>query len=76
MLIFILKKKTRKSLYIQDLSKAYDRVNISKLRLALVRLKIPYNIINLLIDSFKDRINQVVIHLRLMKLFKASGYLL
>ena len=45
---------------LQDLSKAYDRVNISLLRLALLRIKLPNSIINLLIDLFTERQNFVI----------------
>jgi hypothetical protein len=47
---------------LQDLSKAYDRVNVSLLRLALERLHIPYNIVNLLTDLFTDRINNIILN--------------
>jgi hypothetical protein len=47
---------------IQDLSKAYDRVNISLLRLALERIHLPYNVINLLIDLFSERINNIILY--------------
>jgi hypothetical protein len=49
---------------LQDLSKAYDRVNVSLLRLALERIHIPYNIVNLLTDLFTDRINNIIINNR------------
>jgi hypothetical protein len=47
---------------LQDLSKAYNRVNVSLLRIALERLHIPYNIVNLLTDLFTDRINNIIIN--------------
>jgi hypothetical protein len=47
---------------LQDLSKAYDRINVSLLKLALERLHFPYNIVNLLTDLFTDRINNIIIN--------------
>jgi hypothetical protein len=54
---------------LQDLSKAYDRVNVSLLRLALERLHIPYNIVNLLTDLFTDRLNNIIINNSTSKLY-------
>src|SRR5581483_5263498 len=48
-------------LAIQDLSKAYDRVNLSLLKLALKRIHIPFFITNLFISLFTDRSNSVII---------------
>ncbi|CAB5383312.1 unnamed protein product [Rhizophagus irregularis] len=55
--------KDKKQLWIglQDLSKAYDRVNLSLLRLALERLHFPNAIITLLISLFSDRKNNVIL---------------
>src|SRR2546429_4836928 len=47
-------------LYLQDLSKCYDRVNILILRKALLRIKIPFPYVELILDLFKDRTNQVI----------------
>src|SRR5256884_8933318 len=47
-------------LYLQDLSKCYDRVNILILRKALLRIKIPLPFVDLILDLFKDRTNQVI----------------
>src|SRR2546429_8415660 len=47
-------------LYLQDLSKCYDRVNILILRKALLRIKIPLPFVELILDLFKDRTNQVI----------------
>jgi hypothetical protein len=47
---------------LQDLSKAYDRVNISLLRLLLERLHKSYNVINILINLFSDHINNIIKH--------------
>jgi hypothetical protein len=54
---------------LQDLSKAYDRVNVSLLRLAIERLHIPYNIVNLLTDLFTDRLNNIIINNRTSSLY-------
>jgi hypothetical protein len=54
---------------LQDLSKAYNRVNVSLLRLALERLHIPYNIVNLLTDLFTDRFNNIIINNRTSNLY-------
>lgn len=52
----------KKKLYImiQDLSKAYDRVNISLLQCALKRICIPEKIITFIINLFTNRKNQVL----------------
>ena len=44
-------------LYLQDLSKCYDRVDTRILRHAMTRLKIPLNFIDLVIDLFTNRRN-------------------
>jgi hypothetical protein len=54
---------------LQDLSKAYDRVNVFLLRLAMERLHIPYNIVNLLTDLFTDRLNNIIINNRISNLY-------
>src|SRR5215213_7458989 len=43
----------------QDLSKAYDRVNIYMLEQALLRLKLPLQFINLIKNLFSNRRNQI-----------------
>ena len=43
----------------QDLSKAYDRVNVFMLQEALTRLKIPQTFIDLICSLFLNRKNQV-----------------
>ncbi|GBC37436.2 ribonuclease H-like domain-containing protein [Rhizophagus irregularis DAOM 181602=DAOM 197198] len=55
--------KDKKPLWIglQDLSKAYDRVNKSLLRLALQRLHFPDTITTLLISLFSNRKNNVIL---------------
>ncbi|CAB5382935.1 unnamed protein product [Rhizophagus irregularis] len=55
--------KDKKQLWIglQDLSKAYDRVNLSLLKLALERLHFPDKITTLLISLFSDRKNNVIL---------------
>ncbi|EXX58571.1 hypothetical protein RirG_196760 [Rhizophagus irregularis DAOM 197198w] len=46
---------------IQDLSKAYDRVDIALLRLALQRIKIPSKIITFIINLFSNRYNSIIL---------------
>ncbi|GBB95133.1 hypothetical protein RclHR1_24820004 [Rhizophagus clarus] len=57
-------KKYKKEIWIgvQDLSKAYDRINISLLRLAMERLRIPQTIIELILQMFTDRTNRIILH--------------
>ena len=47
-------------IYFQDMSKAYDRVNIPILKKAMARIKIPDNLIELITGLFKDRENSVI----------------
>ena len=47
-------------LYLQDLSKCYDRVDTRILRHAMSRLKIPINFIDLVLDLFTNRRNFVL----------------
>jgi hypothetical protein len=51
----------------QDLSKAYDRVNISLLKLAMERIYMPNSIINFFINLFTNRSNRIVLQDRLSK---------
>ena len=44
-------------LYLQDMSKCYDRVDTRILRLAMARLKIPERFINLTLNLFQHRRN-------------------
>src|SRR6266498_1653777 len=44
----------------QDLSKAYDRVNIHLLRKCMLRLKIPSTFINLILSFFTRRTNAII----------------
>ncbi|EXX62251.1 hypothetical protein RIR_jg22612.t1 [Rhizophagus irregularis DAOM 181602=DAOM 197198] len=55
-------KQLKKKLYImiQDLSKAYDRVEISLLQRALLRIGIPNNLITFILNLFTDRKNSVL----------------
>ena len=46
----------------QDLSKAYDRVNLHMLEKAMKRIKIPEDCSNLLINLFSSRKNRVIGH--------------
>ncbi|GBC00708.1 hypothetical protein RclHR1_03950004 [Rhizophagus clarus] len=57
-------KKYKKEIWIgvQDLSKAYDRINISLLRLAMARLRIPQTIIELILQLFTDQTNRIILH--------------
>ena len=53
-------KKQQAWILSQDMSKAFDSVNIERLCLALKRIKIPTGIINILTSLFKDRQNAVI----------------
>ncbi|GBB96561.1 hypothetical protein RclHR1_27820001 [Rhizophagus clarus] len=57
-------KKYKNEIWIgvQDLSKAYDCINISLLRLAMARLRIPQTIIELILQLFTDRTNRIILH--------------
>lgn len=44
----------------QDIGKAYDCANISQLRKAMDRIKIPTDFSNLILGLFKDRKNEVI----------------
>jgi exonuclease III/ribonuclease HI len=46
----------------QDMSKAYDRVNLYMLNLAMRRLKFPVTLSNLLINLFARRTNRIIGH--------------
>ena len=54
-------KESNNELWIlfQDLSKAYDRVNIKMLTKAMERLKLPSSFIQLIANLFTDRENEV-----------------
>ncbi|GBC02754.1 hypothetical protein RclHR1_00480011 [Rhizophagus clarus] len=52
---------------LQDLSKAYDRINVSLLKLSLKRLHIPDVIVNLLYNLFTNRHNQIILPNRLSR---------
>ncbi|GBB86534.1 hypothetical protein RclHR1_12960005 [Rhizophagus clarus] len=52
---------------LQDLSKAYDRINMSLLKLSLRRLNIPDVIVNLLCNLFSNRYNQIILPNRLSR---------
>ncbi|GBB90582.1 hypothetical protein RclHR1_01760006 [Rhizophagus clarus] len=45
---------------LQDLSKAYDRINTSLLKLSLQRIGIPNKINTLILQLFTNRYNQVI----------------
>src|SRR5205814_4701978 len=57
----------RKELWMlsQDMSKAYDSVHLPLLRLALLRIHIPEQITNLIINLFTDRTNKIITNLGL-----------
>src|SRR5262249_46395548 len=54
-------KFNQKSLFVlqQDISKAFDSIDLRMLRLALARLRIPDRFINLILELFKDRYNTI-----------------
>lgn len=56
--------KTKSPLWIalQDFNKAYDRVNVSLLKLALFRVKIPLQLANIYCDYLPINQNQVILH--------------
>ncbi|GBC03155.1 hypothetical protein RclHR1_00500003 [Rhizophagus clarus] len=45
---------------LQDLSKAYDRINTSLLKLSLQRIRFPNKITNIILQLFTNRYNQVI----------------
>ena len=49
----------------QDMSKAYDSVNLTLLKQSLLRLALPLKTINTIIDLFTNRHNQVITNLGL-----------
>ena len=61
--IIEMSKHLKQDLFIclQDLSKAYDRVNIKLLRLALLRLNIPLKFVDTVLELFTDRTNSILI---------------
>lgn len=46
---------------LQDLSKAYDRMDVKLLRLALDRLSIPSSIFSFFINLFSNRVNRIIL---------------
>ncbi|GBC00143.1 hypothetical protein RclHR1_03760007 [Rhizophagus clarus] len=52
---------------LQDLSKAYDRINVSLLKLSLKRLYIPDVIVDLLCNLFSNYHNQIILPNRLSR---------
>ncbi len=55
-------KENQKPVWIllQDLSKAYDRIDLTILRQAMERVKIPLTCINFILDFFTNRKNAVL----------------
>ena len=47
-------------IYFQDMSKAYDRVRLDILKLAMLRLKIPVKLIDLILSVFTNRTNAII----------------
>ena len=54
-------------LYLQDMSKCYDRVDLRILRLAMQRLQIPEGFVNLTLNLFQNRRNYVLTDVVLLK---------
>jgi hypothetical protein len=54
-------KESKQNIWVlfQDLSKAYDRVNIHMLQKAMLRLKLPTPFVNLITNIFTNRTNRV-----------------
>jgi hypothetical protein len=59
--------KTPLWIILQNLSKAYDRVNISLLKLAMEQIHIPPLIINFFINLFTHKLNHIVLQNQLSK---------
>src|SRR4051794_30753322 len=49
-------------IFLQDISKAFDSMDVRMLKLAMQRLKIPSGFINLTSKLFTDRYNTVITH--------------
>src|SRR4051794_39444798 len=49
-------------IFLQDISKAFDSMDVRMLKLAMQRLKIPLRFINLVSKLFTDRYNTVITH--------------
>src|SRR3954454_13582021 len=49
-------------IFLQDISKAFDSMDVRMLKLAMKRLKIPLGFINLVSKLFTDRFNTVITH--------------
>src|SRR4051794_7729820 len=49
-------------IFLQDISKAFDSMDVQMLKLAMQRLKIPSGFINLVSKLFTDRYNTVITH--------------
>ena len=60
-------KSTDKEIWVlsQDMSKAYDSVNINLLTKALQRLNMPYQLVNILTNLLHNRTNQIITNLGL-----------
>jgi hypothetical protein len=55
-------EKTPLYILLQDLSKAYDRVNIDLLYLSLLRINLPSSFCKIICNLFTDRTNSIILH--------------
>ena len=56
----------------QDISKAYDSVNLNLLKKALYRLNMPSQLINIIINLLTDRSNRVITNFGLTKSYEVQ----
>src|SRR4051812_4323024 len=49
-------------IFLQDISKAFNSMDVRMLKLAMLRLKIPLEFVNLVSRLFTDRYNTVIMH--------------
>ena len=57
----------------QDMSKAYDSVNLTLLQHSLSRLSLPSSVINIISDILTDRSNQVITNLGLIPSYEVHN---
>src|SRR4051794_7977761 len=68
-------RENNKELWIllQDMSKAYDRVNRKHLWMAMHRIKLPENFINIIENSLKHRLNRVITDMGLTQEYRMEN---
>ena len=57
----------------QDISKAYDSVNLNLLKLALERIQIPSQVCNIITNLLTNRTNRVITNLGLTKSYDVNN---